>query len=144
MNSLNFDEGYKELAINGDETRILKINLADSNLIIRFHDAAKSLEELMNNAKGIVLNNDGSAKEESQIETLKELTNTVREKIDYALNTNACEIAFGNQSPLSLVNGRYLFEGFLDALKPFLEEEMKKQAKLSKKRIEKYTNQVKQ
>ncbi len=143
MNSLNFDEGYKELAINGDESRILRINLADSNLIIRFQDAMKSLEELVNNTKGIEFNNDGSAKEESQIETLKKLTDTVREKIDYALNTNACEIAFGNQSPLSLVNGKYLFEGFLDALEPFLEEEMKKQAKLSKKRMEKYIKRVK-
>ena len=143
MNSLNFDEGYTELAINGDESRILRLNLADSDLIVRFYDAMNELEKIATEVNEIKLRNDGSAKDFEKIEILKDLTNKVREKIDYALNTNACEIAFGNQSPLSLVKGKYLFEGFLDALKPFIEKEIKKQSELSKKRIEKYTKRVK-
>ena len=46
MNNLGFDVGYKEYSINGDESRILRINTSDMNIITRMNKAEKELQKI--------------------------------------------------------------------------------------------------
>ena len=51
MQSLNFDEGIKSFAINGDESRVIRFNPADPDMMTRYYKALQMLKE----AKGSLL-----------------------------------------------------------------------------------------
>ena len=46
MKSINFDEGYKNYAVNGDEKRIVRVRVTDINLLKRVEAALTEIESL--------------------------------------------------------------------------------------------------
>jgi hypothetical protein len=101
--------------------------------------------ESVNKLQGDVeLNNDGSAKDETDevAEQLTSVRNIIYEQINYIFNADVSTTVFGNQSPISSVKGKFLFEGFIEAAGSIIEDAIKKEQVASQKRIEKYTKQV--
>lgn len=145
MQSLNFDEGYKEFSINGDENRVIRFNPADYGLLERYKEARnaimKSVDELQND---IELKNDGSAKDETDeaADKLASVRKLIFEQVNYIFNADVSKTVFGNQSPISTVNGKFLFEGFIKAAGAIITDAVNKEQAASQKRIEKYTKQV--
>jgi hypothetical protein len=146
MQNLNFDEGYKEFCINNDESRVIRFNPSDYGLLNRFSDARKAIikavEDLQENIK---LRPDGNPLEEFEgaADLVRNLTSMINEQVNYIFNSNVANAAFGNQSPVSTVKGKFLFEQFLDATGPYIEKEIETEQKASQKRMQKYTGQVK-
>lgn len=106
MRSINFDTGYKEYAINGDENRTVRINVCDVGIVRRFEETLANIEKLDQRLKT----------EEKTSQLLADADKTVREQLDYVFGTNISEAAFGNINCLSPVGGKTLLEGFLDAV----------------------------
>jgi hypothetical protein len=145
MESLRFDEGYKSFCINDDESRVISFNPADYGLLERFSCARKKiLEAVTELEKDINIDPEGEASDE--LEGAAELIRNVRElingQIDYIFNAECSLAAFGNQSPISTVKGKFLFERFLEAIMPEVEKEIKAEQRASQKRIDKYAKQV--
>ena len=47
MQSINFNSGnYKEYAINGDENRVIRINVSDVGIITRIQDAMSNADNI--------------------------------------------------------------------------------------------------
>lgn len=128
MNSLNFDEGYKELAINGDETRVIKINPLDVSMFKRYDEVKEEID------KAIEMSKDFENKEKA--ETI------IKEKIEYVLNAKCCDIVFGSQSIFSPCSGQFLFMNFLNAVLDYSKAEYAKLNNVSEKKIKKYTDRV--
>jgi len=149
MQSLRFDEGYKEFMINDDPNRVIRFNPADYGIIERFNKARKDIiAEMEKIQKDFDLKPDGSPDvPEDELEEAAGIIEKVRklicDKIDYIFGNPVSEVVFGTQSPLSSVKGVPLFERFIQAAQPFIEAEVKAEQEASKKRIEKYTKQVK-
>ncbi|MFQ9516719.1 MAG: hypothetical protein ACLRZ9_12970 [Eubacterium sp.] len=136
MQSLNFEEGYKEFAINGDESRILRFNPGDWGMMERIDKVTEVLE--------------GTEKElaKSSFEEISKIVvrvdKKIKEQFNYLINSpNASDVIFGGQSPLNPVGNSYLFVKVLEALIPIIKNEVEAEVKKSKKRIEKYTEQYK-
>ena len=73
MQSINFNSGnYKEYAINGDENRVIRINVSDVGIITRIQDA-------MSNADNIAEEVSEREKNEDRTQLLKEY-DSVQEK----------------------------------------------------------------
>jgi len=149
MQSLRFDEGYKEFCINDDPNRVIRFNPSDYGIIERFNKARKEiLAEMEKIQKDFDLKPDGSPDvPEDELEETAGIIEKVRklicDKIDYIFGSPVSEVAFGKQSPLSSVKGVPLFERFIQAAQPIIEEEVRKEQKASQKRVSKYTKQVK-
>ena len=149
MQSIRFDDGYKEFMINDDPNRVIRFNPADYGIIERFNTARKDITAEMEKLEGDVeLKPDGSPDvPEDELEEAAGMLGQVRklicDKVDYIFGSPVAEIVFGNQSPLSSVKGIPLFERFIRAAQPYIEEEVKKEQQASMKRVEKYTKQVK-
>lgn len=143
--SLNFDEGYKEFEINGDENRVIRFNPADYSMIERINQAHKNIDAEAHNVKDIEMNNDGTPVEECEESAIaiKKLNDTIKSQIDFIFNAQVSDIVFGNQSPASMVNGQPLYVGFLDCVLPKVKKYIEEQQKLSEKKISKYTGQIK-
>lgn len=124
MQSLNFNEGYKEFCINNDETRVIRFNPTDLSMVDRIEETQKAIAELY------------KEHEKDDSETLRKLLKeALKEGINYIFNIDCYDVIFGNQNPLSPCNGKCLyermFEGLIKLVKPYLEEERKKLEKQS-------------
>lgn len=135
MQSISFDEGYKEFAINNDENRVIRFNPKDFGILTRMEDTLSAFEALEKKLK------DGN--EEEFTNNLREAEKVVHEKIDSIFNANVHEIIFNHQSPISLVGGEFLFMRVIEALVPIVEKEVKYEMQKSEKRMSKYTEKYK-
>lgn len=135
MNNLEFDDGLKRLAINGDENRIITINPTDIAVIKRYNEVIPQLDELSEKYKEIP--------QEKTVEAISELDKKAREFIDYIIGSSVSETVFGNSNCLSFAGGQTIFENFLTAYMDYMTPAIKSEYDKSKKRIRKYTNQIK-
>lgn len=135
MQSISFDEGYKEFAINNDENRVIRFNPKDFGILTRMEDTLSDFEALEKKLK------DGN--EEEFTNNLREAEKVVHEKIDSIFNANVHDTIFNHQSPISLVGGEFLFMRVIEALVPIVEKEVKYEMQKSEKRMSKYTEKYK-
>ena len=149
MQSIRFDDGFKEFMINDDPSKVIRFNPSDYGIIERFNTARKDiLNEIEKLQKDFDIKPDGTPDvPDDELEEAAEMMSKARklicDKVDYIFGNPVSEIAFGNQSPLSSIKGIPLFERFIRAAQPYIEEEVKKEQQASQKRVEKYTKQVK-
>lgn len=129
MQSLNFEDGLKRLAINGDENRIIIVNPTDVGIVVRYREKLPEIKKL-------------SADTENQEEIPDILDKKIREFVDYIIGSPVSEIAFGKTNCLSMASGHTIFENFLTAYMDYMKPEIKAEYELSKKRVEQYTTQL--
>lgn len=144
MQNLSFEDGYREFTVNGDQNRIVRFNPSDIGILERIQEAEKNINKQMALLeKDVKLEPDGSPdQEDSSFQYAAEMVGkagaVIKEQVDYIFGNAVSEAAFGSQSPLSTVKGVFLFERFLNAVKPFIEKEVRAEAEASQKRMSKY------
>lgn len=145
MKNLDLGEEYVELTINNDESRVIRIDLTDIGMIERLNESYKKIDEFQKNNKDVGINADGSPTDglNTSAEILKSFRVLIEEQIDYILDSKVSAIVFGNKNPLSTVKGVPLYERFMKALKPYIDEIAKREQKESKKKMEKYMKVLK-
>lgn len=148
MQSLNFDDGLKSFAINGDESRVIRFNPADPDLIIRYDKARKriagisteKLSAVKLDGRGQLLNKEDEDGYDEAVEALKEVNQTIREALKDLFIADVYDIVFAGMSPFAgATDGRFVFETFMEAVKPILENGISEYRAASEKRMEKYT-----
>ena len=108
MNNIKFDDGYETFTLNGDPNRVIRFNARDTNILLRYE---KGMDEMKVECGRL---SDGGKEDAS---TLEELNQFIFDRIDYIFNSDVAGVAFGNQSPLTLLpNGRFLFEVFMESV----------------------------
>lgn len=146
MQSIRFDDGYKEFMINDDPNKVIRFDPADVGIIERFNTAIKNIEKARQElTSDIEIDSKGDPIDdlESSAEAVAKVRKLINEQIDYIFDSPVSEMVFGNRSPLALAKGVPLFERFIMAAQEVIEKEIKEEMKASQKRVEKYTKQVK-
>lgn len=145
MKSINFDDGLKSFAINGDESRVIRFNPGDPNIMPRAKEACKRISQWQEELKAINLNPDGTLVNESDdaSEALSSFNTMLREELNYIFNADVYDTVFAGQSPLCIVESdkKFLFEAFLFPAIDLVSEEIEAFAGDSEKRIAKYTKE---
>lgn len=130
MKSISFDDGFRSYAINGDESRVIRINVTDLNTKKRFDEALEVIDRKIDEIKAM---GDDEKK-------LVEADRVIRGQLDHVFGEGTCETAFGKTNVLSAVSGgRLIIEGFLDALMPVIMADMKSAAAAAKVKLEEKT-----
>ena len=126
METLKFDEGFREYDINGDKSRIVRFRV-DPNLKERIEKSMADIEKLREKY--------GNMKGDDLYKAGMEL----REIINRVFDSDICTPAFGNASPFAIVGGgKMLYEAFLEALLPVLEKEFKAVQTKPRPEVQKY------
>ena len=101
MQSIDFNSGnYKEYAINGDENRVIRINVSDVGIITRIQDA-------MSKADNIAEEVSEREKNEDRTQLLKEYDQRAREMVNDIFGSDVCTAALGSVNVFSVAsNGR--------------------------------------
>lgn len=145
MRSISFSENYKSFSINGDDSRVIRFNPADPNILVRADEAKKRISEKQDPITTVKLRPDGSPinNSEAASEALREFDEMIREEVNYIFNADVYDTIFAGQSPLCIVGdeNEFLFEAFLKAAMPIIREGVDEFNVGSQHRIEEYTRE---
>ena len=134
MTNIKFDDGYKTYILNDDESKIIRVNITDFNILDRYNKAQADMQALIEE-----MQNDSEATPEK----IASYDKRIRENVNYIFGSDVCTAAFGTANCLSVVsNGSMLFESFLDALMPQVQADMDISLEAAKKRTDKYITAV--
>lgn len=144
MRSINFSDNLKSFAINGDESRVIRFNPADPNILVRADEAQRRIQEKQSDLENVKLLPDGTPVEseaDQVTDILKEFDELIRGEINYIFNADVYDTVFAGQSPLCIVGmeKEFLFEAFLKAAMPIIQEGVAEFNTASQTRIERYT-----
>lgn len=138
----------KRIRIDGDDNKIVEINVSDMGVINRLQEAYDRLISLANTYN---LQEEESNAEEvdddfdvrKTVETLRTLDKEMRELVDFVFQANVSEVCASDGTMADPVNGQfrfeYIIEKFLAVYDKNFTEEFKKMSKNVKKRTSKYT-----
>lgn len=134
MKSINFDDGLRSFSINGDPTRIIRINPADIGIMQRLDNVQKTLKEEYDKLS--------ERKEELTYEEFFAFSDMIKSQLNYLFASDVADTVLAGASPLATVNGEPLVKGFLDAVAPVIEGYVREEAERSESRIKKYTEDL--
>lgn len=142
MQSINFDEGYKTYDINGDESRVIRIRVADPNILTRYNESKEMIDKAL---KEIPVNSGET--DTADPEMVMRIENEIRKAINYIFGSDICTPAFGEASITTITsNGNPIVVNFLDALLPIVVQDSKAAvealAKQREERLNKYIRPV--
>ena len=146
MQSLNFDDGLKSFAINGDEKRVIRFNPADPDLLVRYNKARMMLQDARTETlKNVKLDAHGQVQSDSEDElargaqAMEDVNSLIRSALKMMFNSDVYDTVFAGQSPFSWVGDKFLFDAFMDSVKPVLEAGIAECQKASHERMARYT-----
>lgn len=133
MQNIHFDDGFKTYVLNGDESKVIKVNVTDFGIVDRFEKVKKDLEHL---ADKTTLSQSTDESEMQQTDRI------IREKINYIFGSDVSSVAFGSVCCFSPSNGMPVFVNFVNAIMPVIEKEMQVETDKMQLNIDKYTSQL--
>lgn len=140
MEKLNFNEGLKELEINGDPNRVLRYNPGDIGILDRLETAWQDVNKQYKELQGVRISPTGNALDEASEAAgiIRKLNTSLRETLDKLFYPGAADVVFGYQNPLAIAGGKTIFENFLNAYGRLIKPQLEKEAKEMQKHINKY------
>lgn len=134
MKSLNFDSGYEEIMINGDENKVIRLNMGDFNLVKRLEDMSRKIGEMSPEVNGADMDSEKAYEVDQQLKSM----------LDEALNAQVSAIVFGETSCLALnSSGVPIMKAFLNSLIAMINERNQTvKPSVRKELTDKYTEPV--
>lgn len=139
----------KRIRIDGDDNKIIEINISDMGVINRLQEAYDRLISLANtyNLQEEESKADADSDDDfnagKAVETLRILDKEMRELVDFVFQANVSEVCASDGTMADPVNGQfrfeYIIEKFLAVYDKNFTEEFKKMSKNVKKHTNKYT-----
>lgn len=145
----------KRFRINGDNSKILELNVSDLSIVNRLNDTYVKLDKLTKNAQSIAAEPiDTSASEEDQLKAvaefgvqLKSIDTEMRDLLDNLFNAPVSEVCAPDGSMYDVFGGQFRYEHILDVLSKLYSNNFNEEFKRAKQRIaqktQKYTKSTK-
>lgn len=131
MQNLNFDNGVKEIMVNGNPNAIIRICTNDFSLPVRFQKMHDEVSVLLGS-----IGHDPAA--------IAEADKEIRMKMNELLGGDVSDALFGTTNCLSLSNGSPIVVNCLMALMPIVREAVESETAQAKQKIKEYAAQAKQ
>ena len=138
----------KRIRIDGDDNKIVEINVSDMGVINRLQEAYDRLISLANTYNLQEEESKAEADDDDfdvgkTVETLRILDKEMRELVDFVFQANVSEVCASDGTMADPINGQfrfeYIIEKFLAVYDKNFTEEFRKMSKNVKKRTSKYT-----
>lgn len=151
---LSFDDGYRNIEINGDPNKIIRINPTDINFLKRiagYDETAKRIQDKygdvdmnsISDLKNMDESNPDFEKFKTAAENIDKLENAMREMINEIFGYDISSIVFGTDSCLTPANGQPIFINFIESITAYIKQESAAESEKSQTKIAKYTDAAK-
>ena len=148
---LQFADGYKSIEINGDPSRVIRINPTDAAFIKRISGLGDKAQEIMQKYGDIDFSSIEKLKDidpeepnftelKSASDNIDKIDRAIRELIDSAFDAPVCETVFGSSWCISPSNGQPIYMNFLEAMGEYIASEIAKQNAKSASKLQKYAD----
>ena len=132
----------KRFRINGDNSKILELNVADMNTLVRLKEDYPKLMTLANKVTRIKeeeSTENVEAELDRMADTISEIDKEMRGLVDHIFNANVSEICVTNGSMYDLFNGKFTFEYIIEKIGALYGANLSSEIKAVKARVQKYT-----
>ena len=118
----------KRFTIDGDEIRILEIDVQDMSIMSRIKPAMERINKVKShweNLQDIDPDNISDEEMDKLQSALESSEKEMRDAIDYLFNTNVCEVCLGDTSAFTPVNGKLKYDIIITTLSGLYEKTIK-------------------
>ena len=132
----------KKFRINGDNTKILELNVSDMGIVSRLDEAYPKLSALQDKVANLDDIVEGLEDQEILSTTAKKLTEIdaeMRELLDFIFQSNVSEVCGADGSMYDLIEGTFRYEHIISALSRLYETNLDSEVSKIKARIDKHT-----
>ena len=126
----------KRFRINGDNNKILELNVSDMSIVTRIHEAYPKLDAIQ--AKVLKYAESKTDDPEMDAKKLKEFDDDMRKLIDFIFNANVSEICADDGSMYDPMGGMFRYEYIMDKITSLYETNLNNEFKKMKARVNKY------
>lgn len=132
----------QKIRIDGDDNRILELDTADMNIVVRLRDGFEKLEKLIDQITNLQVSDTGDIKTDiSEMGTvIEDIDKQMRNALDEIFDANVSEVCAPTGSMYDLFNGEYRFEHIINALTKLYENNLDKEYAKMKRRVQKHTD----
>ena len=120
--------------INGDNSKIIALNLSDFGFAVRLKEGAKKLSEK------VMLVQNYDSEDENFSEKLKQIDAEMREYVDYIFDYPVSDVLAKDGTMYDPKDGKYRYEAIFDVLLPLYEESVRTEYAKIKSNMTKYTD----
>ena len=141
MAKITLETGVKTYDIEDEKGSLLgtiSIHPNDLNIGKRAYDGGNKIQELIDSMAEV---SEGDSTEDT-INKIDSVDKAIKEQLDYIFDAPVSETIFKNLNCLSVSNGKYLVENFLDMMLPVINQSLDEGIKGAEERVKKYTSQV--
>lgn len=146
-NIINLDmseSARRKIWINGDNTKVIELNLSDMGIITRLNDAYPKLDELSAEVREMASAEIPEDDDATALSIMAEQFKSINEKMcdlvdmifDYPVSAVCCD----GGSMYDIVAGQYRFEYIIDKLSALYEDSINEEYKRMQKRMATHTN----
>lgn len=142
-NVLNLDlseTARTKIWVNGDNTKVLELNLTDMGVMSRLQDSYPKLDELTAEVRNLA---SADVSDEEIVATFKKIDKQMREIVDNIFDYPVCDVCCDGGSMYDPVGGQLRFEYIIDRISKLYEtslnDEFKKMQAKMKTHTAKYT-----
>lgn len=129
-----------EIMIDGDETRIIRLDLNDIGVFSRFDAALPALEKVEEHFRALNESADDDVKNmQNYSRAMAAAEADLTDIIDGIFNAKVCAVCAGGCSLFALDNGEFLYERIVAAVAGLYGDRLKNQVAARKKRMSKHT-----
>ena len=129
---LSFDDGYKNIELNGNPDKIIRINPTDTQFINRISGFDEKYENIRSRYGDIDMNS---------INDLDKLDMAVKDLINEIFGYDISLIVFGTDSCLSPAGGQPIFMNFMQCIFAYINECSVEERKKSQEKLNSYAAQ---
>ena len=134
----------KKFRINGDNTKILELNVSDLNTYKRLSETYPKLQTLLQESRKAVESIDVETDDIKALDAvsniLTDIDRQMRELVDYTFDTNASEVCAPSGNMFDPVGGQYRFERVLDTISQLYTTGLSTEFEKLKDRVNKKTS----
>ena len=136
----------KDYTINGDKTKIIKLNPNDMHILSRLEEVIPKLNSMEEKYSNLFTTDTEQTEDKFQEFTsrFKELDTEMREIVNYLFDYDICGVCADGGSMFDLQDGEYRYVVIVNTLLTLYEDtitaETNKMLNKMKKKVEKYTN----
>lgn len=133
--------------VNGDNTRILELNLTDMGIVARAKDAKDKLDELQEEANSLASSDvpdsieteEDEKKVDEAIEKFRAINQKMKDLVDGIFDYPVCDVCCDGGSMYDPINGQYRYDYIIDKLMKLYGDQWEKEKKLRKQQMVHHT-----
>lgn len=134
----------KKFRINGDNNKVLMLNVSDMGVLTRYQESIDKLKKLVDDATEYQTKAAEITEDDEMIKAVSDFLKTQNEEIckivDYIFDSDVSEICCDGGTMYDPINGQYRFEYIIESLLKLYENNLEDEYKKIKNRVDKHTS----